>query len=88
MRDGLLILLIITGIIIVGILTLIYAPEAKGQVFLNEDEALICIKDVWSNISNSVVCKVYPQDGIDKLGMHSIYAEMMQESDTFGLEIK
>jgi hypothetical protein len=67
-------------IIIIITITSIY-----GQVFLQGDQALICLSAVWITISNDVACKVFNIDDIKD--MHSIYSDLMQERDTFDLEM-
>jgi hypothetical protein len=75
-------LIIIIGIMIAaGTIILILIPEAKGSVFLHEDQALICLSAVWTITSNDIVCKVFNLDDIRNT--HQVYSEIMQEQDTF-----
>jgi hypothetical protein len=85
MNDTLMILLIISGIIIGGVVALLFVNEAKGQVFLEEDQVLLCLSAVWTDTANDISCKVYQQDDIDKMDMHEIYADIMMERDTFDI---
>jgi hypothetical protein len=77
---------IIIAVLLVLLALALILPFVFGQVFLEEDQAMICLSAVWTNTCNDVVCKVYNQD--DVKDMHSIYSDMMQEKDTFDLELK
>jgi len=87
MNDTILVIIICSGIVAGGIIALLFVQEAKGQVFLREDEVMLCLSAVWTNTSNDIVCKVFNQDQIDKMDMHEIYANIMQEKDTFDLDM-
>lgn len=58
---------------------------------LNEDQAVICIKDVWSEDpkaqgNEKVACKTISTDNYFKNSeFQKLYNEFMQESDTYNL---
>lgn len=81
MNNLLLILLIMLGVAITFfVLTAVMAPVVQG---LNEDAVYICVSAVWND--NKIICKEYTADDVPGLNevMHEIYAEFMQELDTW-----
>jgi len=75
--------IIVSAIIIIVTINVVY-----GQVFLQEDQAMICLSAVWTNVSNDISCKVFNQDDIgvsDEL--NKVYDQYKDELDTFDLDL-
>jgi len=63
----------------------IFGGFVFGQVFLEEDQAMVCLRAVWTPVVNDISCRVFNLDDIKNI--RQVYSEIMQEKDTFSLEM-
>jgi hypothetical protein len=59
-----------------------------GNVFIAEDDIMLCLSNIGNNITGDVTCKVYHIHELHDFDIHQLVSDMIQERDTFSLEVK